>query len=129
MGKLNFIIYKLQILDIYNLNLANPSSKKRKQPDEIEQTVAQPDPSKIIVGRITAFRYEVLGEGCSSVYVGTFNGNPCAVKRLLKTDGEKRDKIAEDVLREIKVWLTLSDEKRNLHVAKCFGYEQNDSFW
>ena len=76
-------------------------------------------------------RDKVLGNGDNTVYEGTFNGNVCAVKRIQKTDGEKRDQIAKDMLREVEVWLNLCKDAQqlNIPIVRCYGFEHDDDFW
>lgn len=80
---------------------------------------------------ITFDRDKVLGQGDNTVYEGAFNGNVCAVKRILKTHGEQRDKIAGDMLREVTVWLNLCKDtlQLNIPIVRCYGFEQNEDFW
>ena len=80
---------------------------------------------------ITFNREKVLGKGNNTVYEGTFNENVCAVKRILKTDGEKRDKIALDMLREVTVWLNLckDTQQSDIPIVRCYGFEHNEDFW
>ena len=80
---------------------------------------------------ITFNRDKVLGKGNNTVYEGTFNENVCAVKRILKTDGEKRDKIAEDMLREVTMWLNLCKDTQlsDIPIVRCYGFEHNEDFW
>ena len=90
-------------------------------------------PIEMTIPVITFNRDKVLGQGDNTVYEGTFNGELCAVKRILKTDGEKRDKIAQDMLLEVTVWLDLCKEHQEsnavLPIVRCYGFKQDDDFW
>jgi len=91
---------------------------------------------KFVVGclteRINYQRDSVLGSGSSgnTVYTGAYDGNSCAVKRVLKPSGPGRAIEIENVRREMDIWLKLCDALDNsLPIVRWIGYEEDEDFW
>ena len=133
--KLHFTLIYLKLLAYYSQFLCKDKPKRKRQAEPTGEPNSQPK-QEIMIGRITLNRTKVLGQGSpgTCVFHGTFNDGvsvkSCAVKRLLITDGEKRDKIADDMLREIQIWFELSqDQQPDIPIVRCYGHEKNEDFW